>query len=91
MSGWKDLVYLLNKGFETDHKIFTRKELLLFRTNGWIRRINVNTLDCIRNYLQHAGYLRTISWGKYEVIKSIPVTLTNRQCRREAYGYKGRF
>ena len=64
MSTWKTLISYINK--KEVGKILTRKELLDLVIHS------DNTIDTYRNQLTHAGFLKTISPGRYQKIKNIP-------------------
>lgn len=65
--------------FNTKNEI-TRKEM----TKEFNEECHI-TLDCYRNYLCQAGYMKWEAAGKYTRLKSIPEDLTEKQIRKEAY------
>lgn len=69
--------------FVNTKREFTRRDLVFWFGKRLMR--GQNTIDCYRNYLTRAGYIKWISRGKYERVKVIPYDLSSRQCRREAY------
>jgi hypothetical protein len=73
LTQWQQLIRYCNK-----HKAIKRSELL--RTLPC-----TSSIDCYRNYLTQAGYLRIVSRGVYAQLKHIPTTLTLRKCRQIAY------
>jgi len=55
-----------------------RRSLMNFSTGG-------STVDNYRNYLTHAGYLKTRRSGMYEYVKNIPIDISYKQLIQEAY------
>jgi hypothetical protein len=55
----------------------------LIKLNG--RWTGASTADNYRNYLTHAGYLRTKYSGAYEYMKKIPKNMSYAQLVKEAY------
>ena len=55
-----------------------RRNLVNFGNGG-------STVDNYRNYLTHAGYLKTQKAGIYEYMKEIPEDMTYKRLVREAY------
>jgi len=47
---------------------------------------NYSTIDTYRNYLTKAGYLKIRRRGRYEVVEEIPVDLSIKDVKEEAYG-----
>jgi hypothetical protein len=59
--------------------ILSRKEIMA-QEFGWCVSI-----DEYRLWFTNAGYLKWMSRGKYEVVKKIPINMTSRKLRKEAY------
>jgi hypothetical protein len=51
---------------------------------------NPASAETYRAYLSRAGYLKSVSPGKYWVVRKIPKGLTLSRAIEEAYGKKGK-
>jgi len=84
-------IWQVIKNFFNSSPFNTRLELREeLRINGFNEN-NITSMDTYRNYLDKAGYLRTVRRGAYETIKEIPIDLSIQSCRNEAYGDKPKF
>jgi hypothetical protein len=84
-------IWQVIKNFFNSSPFNTRLELREeLRINGFNEN-NITSMDTYRNYLDKAGYLRTVRRGAYETIKEIPIDLSIQSCRNEAYGNRNPF
>ena len=87
MNTWETLVDYINK--KEIGEILTRTELLGVK---WICQSD-NSIDSYRNQLAQAGFLETISPGKYRKIKNIPENISISLLTKALYDktYRGWF
>jgi len=83
---WNKLCTYINR--RRNGTVITRKSIM---KNIWPG--SDQTIDTYRNYLTKAGFLRIISPGKYEKLKTIPRGISRRDVQRLGYDvsnyYKG--
>lgn len=76
MNLWETLVDYINK--KEIGEILTRKELLQIK-------IKYHSIDTYRNHLSKAGFLETISPGKYRKLRNIPENMSVNTLTKIAY------
>ena len=64
-------------------KYITRIFLMMY-----FQHYNVITIDTYRNYFRAAGFLETVSLGKYRRIKKIPKDITELELKKMCYTYE---
>ena len=77
---WRRVVGFFNANFWLTTLIITRQRLITEFGKG-----SELTIDCYRNYLTQAGYLKIIDKGKYKILKNIPADIPLSKVRKQAY------
>ena len=81
---WEKVVWFFNLQRELG-PAFQRVCRQRFIGDKLFKKDSLTLIETYRCYLTRAGYLKHIGLGLYEITRTIPWTLTSKECYRRAY------